>query len=373
MSTTTLSASSTAAANRLRPSGDKADGAQAQKSDRSVAELVGDLSVSLQTAIGEIHDVNADTQLLALNARIEAARAGSAGAAFGVVAQEMQSLSSKTAEAANALATNTQRTINELLDLIGAKIRGTRLSDIALVNIDLIDRNLYERTCDVRWWATDSSIVEALTAKTPQAIDFASRRMGVILSAYTVYFDLVLCDLSGRVIANGRPDLYKSVGMDQSNEAWFRAAASSRTGDEFGFQSAHRSRLVDGSAALVYSCGVREGGLANGRLIGALGVIFNWESLAQTILERAPVDESQRSATRCAIVDASGALLADSWKKHLSEHIQLPNFDQLIREKKNFIIADYAGKKSCIAHAQAPGFETYSTGWHSLVIQPLEV
>ena len=30
-----------------------------------------------------------------------------------------------------------------------------------LTNIDLIDRNLYERSCDVRWWATDSSVVDA--------------------------------------------------------------------------------------------------------------------------------------------------------------------------------------------------------------------
>ena len=92
------------------------------------------------------------------------------------------------------------------------------------MNIDLIDRCLYERTCDVRWWATDSSVVDALTQNTQEAYEHASRRMGVILGAYTVYFDLVLCDLNGRTVANGRPDLYKSVGSDQSQEKWFRDA-----------------------------------------------------------------------------------------------------------------------------------------------------
>ena len=37
--------------------------------------------------------------------------------------------------------------------------RGERMVDLALNAVELIDRNLYERTCDVRWWATDSAVV----------------------------------------------------------------------------------------------------------------------------------------------------------------------------------------------------------------------
>jgi hypothetical protein len=343
-----------------------------QDRDQSVTDLVTNLSSSLTSAVGEITNINADTHLLALNARIEAARAGSAGAAFGVVAQEMQTLSTKTSQAASRLATDTKQTIDELLDLIGAKIRGTRLSDIALVNIDLIDRCLYERTCDVRWWATDSSIVDAMTDRSAAAYGVASQRMGVILNAYTVYFDLVLCDLEGRVVANGRPDLYQSVGADQSLETWFRDAVRSRSGDEFGFQSAHRSRLVGDEPALVYSCGVRRNGSASGELLGALGIIFRWEALAQTILRQAPLSEDERTATRCVITDSSGAIIADSWDRHLKETLELADRDQAFALKKGFLLDSYNGKRCCIAHAQAPGFETYSTGWHSLVIQPLE-
>ena len=45
--------------------------------------------------------------------------------------------------------------------------RGERMVDLSLNAIELIDRNLYERTCDVRWWATDSAIVDC--AATPDA------------------------------------------------------------------------------------------------------------------------------------------------------------------------------------------------------------
>ena len=35
----------------------------------------------------------------------------------------------------------------------------------------MIDRNLYERTCDVRWWATDGDMVNALDKKDIEIYD----------------------------------------------------------------------------------------------------------------------------------------------------------------------------------------------------------
>lgn len=37
--------------------------------------------------------------------------------------------------------------------------RGERLVDLARNVIDIIGRNPYERSCDVRWWATDAARV----------------------------------------------------------------------------------------------------------------------------------------------------------------------------------------------------------------------
>jgi hypothetical protein len=336
-----------------------------------ITQFVTDLSETMTSAITEINDINADTQLLALNARIEAARAGVSGAAFGVVASEMQALGAKTSSIANELANKSRGSIDKLMELIGSSVRGTRLSDLALTNIDLVDRCLYERTCDVRWWATDSSLVDALANPTPEALTHASQRMGVILGAYTVYFDLVLCDPSGQILANGRPDLYSSVGQSAATSDWFRQARDSRSGDDFGFESAHRSPLVDDKSVLVYSCGVRAGGQSRGELIGVLGVLFNWEGLAQTILENVPLAESERKATRCLLCDDEGHVLADSWGRQLQDRLHLTGMDKLFAEPKTFAMLDVAGKRSCVAHARAPGFETYSTGWHSVIIQPV--
>ncbi|MEN0110095.1 MAG: methyl-accepting chemotaxis protein [Planctomycetota bacterium] len=346
--------------------------AEDRGSTAQITSFVADLSETMTAAIREISDINSDTQLLALNARIEAARAGQAGAAFSVVAEEMQQLGAKTSSIANELASNTGRSIDQLLDLIGSSVRGTRLSDLALTNIDLVDRNLYERTCDVRWWATDSSLVDALDDPTEERLAHASRRMGVILGAYTVYCDLVLCDRHGRIVANGRPDTHASVGQSVQHADWFREAAHSRSGDEYGFSPAHRSELVGDQSVLAYSCGVRRGGAATGELLGVLGILFDWEGLAQTIVENVPLAECEREATRCVLCDDSGAVLADSWGKQLDDRLQLPEQSTLFAEAKNHAVCDLGGQRVCVAHARAPGFETYTTGWHSVLIQPID-
>jgi len=141
-------------------SSNKASGASNQNHDSHnqpklyntarVISLIEQLTEAMTDAIGDIRKINGNTKLLALNARIEAARAGSNGSAFGVVAQEMQILSGQTALVADDLATKTQSSVSELVSIISGNVRGTRMADMALNCVDLVDRNLYERTCDVR-------------------------------------------------------------------------------------------------------------------------------------------------------------------------------------------------------------------------------
>jgi hypothetical protein len=339
-----------------------------------VADLTRTLDHVMNKTITDIDTVNDQIRVLALNARIEAARAGEAGKAFNIVAMEIASLSSTSAKVVNNLKNRSGATlerIGKVSKQMATAFKGTRMSDVALMNIDLIDRNLYERSCDVRWWATDASLVEALTKRTSEAYSYASKRLGVILDSYTVYYDLVLADLSGTIVANGRPDQFRSHQTEHAHAEWFRSALATRSGTEFGFHSVHRSPLVNDRFALVYSCCVREGGEVNGRPLGVLGIVFNWEALAQTIVNGVALTASEKARTRVCIVDDRGLVLADSHNRILADTIEFAERSRLFKKPKDYCVSRVDDKRCCVAHASSPGFETYATGWHSLLIQEL--
>lgn len=328
----------------------------------------------IRASITEISAINLQTRILSMNAQIEASRAGESGRSFSVVGQEMVTLSHRTESAARRLEGETEHSLKELADIshkLATQVQAQRLCDLALTNIDLIDRNLYERSCDCRWWATDTAMVEALQTPDEATAKHASARMGVILKAYTVYFDIVLARSDGTIIANGRPGDYPSVGQDCHNEPWFRSAWSTRSGDEFGFQSVHPSSLANQQRVLVYSCKVCRGGDAQAEPIGVLGVVFNWDGLAQKVVRDTPIQGEHRERTRVLIADDQGLVLADSAERMLVEKIEFPERAHVFQQKKVGLVTNIHSTQCIVAHALSPGFETYRTGWHSLIIEQL--
>lgn len=117
----------------------------------------------------------------------------------------------------------------------------------------------------MRWWATDPAIVACAEEPTPERVAYATERLGVILSAYTVYLDLWVCDAAGRVVANGRPDRFPAIrGASVAHEEWFRRAAALPNGDTYVAAEVATRPLLQGAQAATNCASIRADGRSDG-------------------------------------------------------------------------------------------------------------
>jgi hypothetical protein len=339
------------------------------RSMRLVTESIGS---DLETFSTDNALIVRQIRLLAINALIEAARAGETGKGFAVVANEVQRLAQVAGETAERFQQNVLGRIGQsrsMADNLVEQMEGVRLIDLAQTLVQFIVRNLFERTADVRWWATDSALWEALEQPSPERSQHAAARLGVINRFYTVYLDLVMTDARGTVIASANPRFHRTLkDMDLSGEDWFRAARSCKSGDDYIVDTVKRSPSHDNRNVLVYATGIREGGRSNGALLGTLGVYFDWQAQGQAIVEKeANLPPQVAEKTEVLLLDGNNMVIASSRSERIYTHFALNNPRHL--SKGSY----YDQSGAIVAFAKTLGYEDYDgLGWSGVIIQTLE-
>jgi len=334
-------------------------------------ELTSSVAAVTDQKIDRIHGITRRSRMLALNASIEAQRVGQMGRGFAVVADEVKSVSGEIAQLTDSLRGELKGQLAVLSqhgrDLAAEvdRVRGERLADLAHNAVEIADRNLYERSCDVRWWATDPAVVDcAADSADERRAWHAGKRLGVILDSYTVYLDLWVADAQGRVIANGRPRAYPQViGSDVSKQQWFIDAMSTRNGGEFAVADICRTPALNGAITATYATAIRKDGEADGAPIGAMGIFFDWEAQSLAIVDGVRLGSEEKSRSRCMILDRNHRIIADSARFGLlTEHFALETAGQ----NHGF----YMDGDTLVGFALTPGYETYAgLGWYGVILQ----
>jgi len=306
--------------------------------------------------------------LLALNATIEAARAGSAGRGFKVVASEVKNLAGQASKTSTDFHDTVLSRIDKgraVIDRLVEDLEGTRLTDMAQILVQLIVRNLYERTADVRWWATDAAFYRALEEGTDESISHAIKRLGVINQFYTVYLNLVLVNTEGTIIACSEPEKFPSAtGGNVRGQHWFEEALKTKSGDDYIVDDIHNHALHKNLPVAIYSTAVREHGELNGRVHGVLGVFFDWPEQSRSIVNDEPTFSPEEwERTRVMLLDSRSNIIASSDGKDLLSHYSLKTDNK----KKGSYMKD---RDHLVAFAKTMGYEKYDgLGWYGVIEQ----
>ncbi|WP_437230982.1 PDC sensor domain-containing protein [Planctomicrobium sp. SH661] len=226
----------------------------------------------------KVQDDKESIQLISLNGIVFASKLGKRGGALGPIFDQIKQTGEITTSKMEDLLK--EMAIGEL------QLNFQALENFSKQAIDLLDRNLFERAADVRWWATDQFFWTALQDPTPENFQRAAHRMEVINGSYTMYRNLVLANRNGEIVASARnEDRHRLRTVSVSDDPWFLMAMRQANSSEYAVQDVQKSKLESyKERSLIYSGGVRLNGAREGDPIGVVGILFDWDTEGKKIL-----------------------------------------------------------------------------------------
>ena len=332
-------------------------------SNLNIKDIISNIEKRIEDHMFVNERITSQVNLLALNATIEAARAGDAGRGFAVVASEVKSLAAQAANASKEL--GAIRSDTSVLQGQFNEKECARLSEMSQTLVQLIVRNLYERTADVRWWATDDALFHCLESLDRASIDHAAARLALINRFYSVYLNLVLVGVDGNIVACSQPAKFPRVtGENISKLSWFQKAMATTGSDQYVVDDISHAPLHDNKLVSVYAAAVRKEGKVNGKIVGVLGVIFDWETQSRTIVQTEPsLSEDEWKRSRVLLLDQNMRIIAASDNNEILLPFMLEHNGQ---QKGHYFTTDH----EVIAFAKTLGYQEYDgQGWYAAIVQ----
>jgi len=224
----------------------------------------------------------------------------------------------------------------------------------AQVVIDILVRNLFERTADVGFLAADEAIRKYLASDDRSDTRAMQRRLAEYVAKYSVYQNVMLLSPTGEVLLQLDGGQAPTVSHDP-------LIAATLATDGY-VETFRRSDLVpDGRRALIYSHRIT----SDRQTLGVLCLSFKLEDECASIFARL---QSEGDWTVLSLLDAGGEVIFSS------DGYQLPVGARLAgAHEGNSNIVRFAGREFLAETCKAQPYQGYAgPAWRGHVMIPLE-
>ena len=182
----------------------------------------------------------------------------------------------------------TGKKANSSLENLNQTIITSILKDsefLSSLAIDIMDRNLYERANDCRWWALNSSFRDALDdySTLDNKKDEISEILKYINDLYTVYTNLIVFDKDGKVIAVSNRNEQFSLGRVLTQD-WVSKTLMLKDTSKYCVSKFEKTVFYDNESTYIYSSAIRS--LKNEAIItGGIAIVFDSKPQFNAMLE----------------------------------------------------------------------------------------
>jgi chemotaxis signal transduction protein len=175
--------------------------------------------------------------------------------------------------------------------------------------VDLLDRNLYERSDDCRWWALTPELRTALAAdeKDFETIEGITAILEYINRLYTVYTRIFVYGADGRIVASTNPlENGVSVVGTHVDPVTLAAVRALRSEQQYHVTPFVPTPLYGNRPTYVYHAAIRDTGNASA-VVGGIGIVFDAEPEFTAMLRGALGEKENVSAF---FIDRAGRIIA---------------------------------------------------------------
>lgn len=235
-------------------------------------------------------------------------------------------------------------------------------SYVASLMVDIMDRNLYERANDCRWWALTSEFKKILSSQELTSNNHAKLEeiLKYINNLYTVYTNLFIYDKEGVILAVSDDSQKHLVGKQLDSQV-VRNTSELKNSNEYFVSDFEKTKLYNNDYTYIYYASI----LNKQEFVGGIGVVFNSKTEFKSMIEESIPDFDLSNSNEVfgvltnkdkMVISSSNPLI------HTGEYLQLSDkFFELKNGESYSEIVVYDNKYYAVGVKCSQGYREYKT------------